>query len=183
VLVPVDLSTFSGDAFHCGLHLLTEIAGETPVEVEALHVVSFLDATAYRHRQIPPVPETTQEVLHLVEGDLARFLRDSQIDAATVESRVISGDPRVEILAELERRPADLVIMGTHGRGGFDRFLLGSVASAVAHEAPCSLLLVPPEAALAEALADAVVARTTPAWHLEGEERPAREPARSGTEG
>ena len=162
VLVPVDLSTLSGDAFHCGLHFLAEIAGDSPVEVAAFHAVTFLDLTAYRHRAVPPVPETTEEVLRLVEGEMARFLHDSKVDGEAVESRVVAGDPRVEVLQELERRPADLVIMGTHGRGGFDRFLLGSVSSSLAREAPCSLLLVPPEAALAEALADAVVARTTP---------------------
>lgn len=177
VLVPVDLSTLAGDALHCGLHFLTQIAGDSPIEVEALHAVTFLDAVAYRHRPEPPVPETTEEVLRLAEGEMARFLRDSQVDAEAVESRVVSGDPRIEVLLELERRPADLVIMGTHGRGGFDRFLLGSVASALAREAPCSLLMVPPEAALAEALADAVVARTTPAWHLDAEGRPVEEPA------
>jgi nucleotide-binding universal stress UspA family protein len=174
VLVPVDLSTLSGDAFHCGLHFLAQIAGETAIEVRAIYVLSFLDALAYRHRETPPVPATDEEVHRLAEADLRRFLRDSQVDDEAVEMAVLPGDPRVEILAELERRPADLVIMGTHGRGGFDRFLIGSVASTVAREAPCSLLLVPPEAALAEALADAVVARTTPAWHVEGSERPAR---------
>jgi nucleotide-binding universal stress UspA family protein len=67
-----------------------------------------------------------------------------------VETAVLSGEPRVEILRELEERPADLVVLGTHGRGGWDRLVLGSVASTVARKALCSVLVVPPEAALAE---------------------------------
>jgi len=45
--------------------------------------------------------------------------------------------------------------------------MLGSVASTVARKAPCSVLLISLDAALAEEIADAVTARMTPAWHRE----------------
>jgi hypothetical protein len=45
--------------------------------------------------------------------------------------------------------------------------MLGSVASAVARKAPCSVLMISPEAVLAEGIAEAITARTTPAWHRE----------------
>jgi nucleotide-binding universal stress UspA family protein len=45
--------------------------------------------------------------------------------------------------------PADLVVMGTHGRGGFERLMIGSVAERVLQKAPCPVLLVPPHAAAA----------------------------------
>jgi nucleotide-binding universal stress UspA family protein len=47
--------------------------------------------------------------------------------------------------------PADLVVIGTHGRSGFDRALLGSVAERVIHKAPCPVLTVPPSAHAASA--------------------------------
>ena len=84
-----------------------------------------------------------------------------------VETAVLSGEARFEILRELEERPVDLVVLGTHGRGGLDRLVLGSVAATVARQAPCSVLLISPEAALAEGISDAVSAQTTPAWHSE----------------
>src|SRR5690606_1361649 len=49
-----------------------------------------------------------------------------------------------EILRLLGDLSADLVVLGTHGRGLLKRFLLGSVASGVARRSPCPVLLVPP---------------------------------------
>ncbi|HSF42370.1 MAG TPA: universal stress protein [Thermoanaerobaculia bacterium] len=46
-----------------------------------------------------------------------------------------------------------MIVLGTHGRGGFERFLLGSVASSVVRNAGTSVLVIPPEAALEESLA------------------------------
>ena len=78
--------------------------------------------------------------------------------ALHLEATVLRGEARFEILHEVSRNPVDLVMLGTHGRGGFDRLMLGSVASKVAHKAPCSVLLISPEAALGEGLAEAVAA-------------------------
>jgi hypothetical protein len=63
----------------------------------------------------------------------------------------------------------DLVILGAHGRSGFDRLLLGSIASGVLRKAPCSVLTVPPVASLDEAIAEAVLEQTHPARHVESE--------------
>jgi hypothetical protein len=48
-----------------------------------------------------------------------------------------------------------------------DRLVLGSVASTVARKAPCSVLVISPEAALEEGICDAVLTQTEPAWHRE----------------
>ena len=71
------------------------------------------------------------------------------------------------VIARLTERPVDLVILGTHGRGGLDRLMIGSVAATVARKALCSVLVISPGAALAEGLSDAVTAQTMPAWHRE----------------
>lgn len=52
------------------------------------------------------------------------------------------GSPFMEILKVAEEAGADLVVLGTHGRRGFDRFVMGSVADRVTRKAPCSVLLV-----------------------------------------
>lgn len=52
------------------------------------------------------------------------------------------GEPASGILREVEDSGVDLVVMATHGRTGFRRFLLGSVAEKVARHAPCPVLLV-----------------------------------------
>ena len=57
-----------------------------------------------------------------------------------------SGDPQTTIVDQAISNSADLIVMGTHGRRGFKRLLLGSVTEAVLHEAPCPVLTVPPHA-------------------------------------
>jgi nucleotide-binding universal stress UspA family protein len=58
-----------------------------------------------------------------------------------VESEVRVGDPAGEIVAVATEWDADLVAMGTHGRSGIQRILLGSVARNVIQQAPCSVLV------------------------------------------
>ena len=59
-----------------------------------------------------------------------------------VEGRLLEGDPREQILELIEREAVSLLILGSHGRTGIARLLLGSVSShAVAHS-PCSVLVV-----------------------------------------
>lgn len=53
------------------------------------------------------------------------------------------GNPRVEILATAEEWKADLIILGTHGRTGFDHFISGSIAEGVARRSLCPVLIVP----------------------------------------
>ena len=55
---------------------------------------------------------------------------------------ILMGAPALAILQEAEASGPDLILMGSHGRRGVTRFLLGSVSHAVLHRAPCPLLIV-----------------------------------------
>jgi len=163
VLAPVDLSPLSGDAFQCGLHLLAQLAGGGKVQVRVVYALGFLDALAVRRAGGMPL----EQVECAAAEELQRFVLENRPEAPfRVETAVLPGEARFEILREVEEHPADLLILGTHGRGGLDRLVLGSVASTVARKASCSVLVVPPEAALGEGIADAVETQTVPAWHL-----------------
>jgi nucleotide-binding universal stress UspA family protein len=59
-----------------------------------------------------------------------------------VSTQVLEGPPKKMIVEEAERWGADLVVLGSHGHGPVARFLLGSVAQAVALHAPCSVEIV-----------------------------------------
>lgn len=59
------------------------------------------------------------------------------------EQRVRMGAPAAEIVAEATEWRADLIVVGTHGRTGASRAVLGSVAEAVMRDAPCSVLMIP----------------------------------------
>jgi nucleotide-binding universal stress UspA family protein len=54
----------------------------------------------------------------------------------------LEGDPASEIVRYAQESAADLVVMGTHGRTGVERLLMGSVAEKVLRDAPCSVLIV-----------------------------------------
>jgi nucleotide-binding universal stress UspA family protein len=54
----------------------------------------------------------------------------------------LEGDPATEIVRYARDAGIDLIVMGTHGRTGLERLLMGSVAEKVLREAPCSVLVV-----------------------------------------
>jgi nucleotide-binding universal stress UspA family protein len=70
-------------------------------------------------------------------------LRDSlDGDSVKITTEVLSGSPKQVILEEAEAFGADLIVVGSHGHGAFERFLLGSVSQAVALHAKCSVEIV-----------------------------------------
>jgi nucleotide-binding universal stress UspA family protein len=110
-----------------------------PTELRVLHVVpqgvgpesSVFDRTVVG-------PALTREVQ-------AAMARAGGAEEVKVSEELIRGDPpAAEILRYAKREQADLLVLGTHGHGVLARALVGSVASAVARSAPCSVLLVPP---------------------------------------
>jgi nucleotide-binding universal stress UspA family protein len=58
------------------------------------------------------------------------------------QTAVEEGDPKSRIIEQATRWKADTIVMGSHGRKGLDRFLMGSVAESVSRHAPCSVEIV-----------------------------------------
>ncbi len=63
------------------------------------------------------------------------------------EARVLEGDPRMALVDTAREERVDLVVVGSHGRTGISKLVLGSVASHVVTHAPCSVLVVKQAAA------------------------------------
>jgi nucleotide-binding universal stress UspA family protein len=59
-----------------------------------------------------------------------------------VERRLLAGDPAEAIIRLAQTEDVDMIVMGTHGRRGLTRLLMGSVAEAVVRAAPCPVLTV-----------------------------------------
>lgn len=153
VLLPVDLSPLSAEAFEIGLGLLAQIAPAAGVEripeVEAFFVVLEPETRAGAAEE-PRASAPLDAQAPIAEQELHRFVRAHQEAAAAswpVAVRVASGFVDSEILDRIEQWGPDLVILGTHGRGGFERFLLGSVAATVVRDGWTNVLVVPPLAA------------------------------------
>jgi nucleotide-binding universal stress UspA family protein len=66
--------------------------------------------------------------------------------ASELQAAKLAGDPRHALLDEARAFKADLIVVGSHGRSGVAKLLLGSVASHVVSHAPCSVLVVRPAA-------------------------------------
>jgi nucleotide-binding universal stress UspA family protein len=86
--------------------------------------------------------EQVAETRALVEG------AETELRAAgfATESRTATGDPRDVLLRLLEDERVDLIVMGSHGRTGLAKLLLGSVSSHVVTHAHCSVLVVKEDA-------------------------------------
>jgi nucleotide-binding universal stress UspA family protein len=88
--------------------------------------------------------ETLKEEEERASRDVAKTADEIAKRAPDLEvsTQILEGSPKKAIVEEAERWGADLIIVGAHGHGPAERFLLGSVAQEVAIHAPCSVEIV-----------------------------------------
>lgn len=149
-------------------HVLCPIDFSEPSKRALAYAVAFADWHQSRLAVMHVAPTFEPTIVPPVRYDEAGDVifpvqREEVLEALHRAAKAAGASPsRVEAVAEagaavpliLDRAvswPADLVVIGTHGRGGFDRALLGSVAERVMHKAPCPVLTVPPAAHAASA--------------------------------
>lgn len=77
-----------------------------------------------------------------VEEAVGRLKAGPESRKLNITSKVVFGSPKRVILEEADTYGADLIMIGSHGRGAWDRILLGSVSQAVAAHAKCSVEIV-----------------------------------------
>ena len=130
ILFPTDFS-HTGDA---ALALATSLASERGATLLIVHV------------EEPPAAYGSGEMYYGIPDPLTEDLR-SMLDnvvpadpAVPYEHRLITGDPASSIVRLAAEEGVELIVMGTHGRTGLMRLLMGSVAEAVVRRAPCPVL-------------------------------------------
>lgn len=90
----------------------------------------------------PELAEKREQQLNEAKASVAAASKALQAVGFAVSTRVVEADPRMAILDVAEESGTDLIVMGSHGRRGLKKFLLGSVAESVARHAHCSVLIV-----------------------------------------
>lgn len=133
-LVTVDLSPPSEAAFSAGLDLLARLGARS---VEALFLVSPFQGRVGDEKVDY---DTSLDAARRELGRMCEFHGYELLERPRAVVR--RGFPRQGILEEAERTGADLVVMGSHGRSGYERFLLGSVTEQVLRRAPVSVLVL-----------------------------------------
>jgi len=134
ILAPVDGSETSNLALIEAIRLAKDQQG-------ALRLIHVVDETAF------PIVEYGRDLRHASEkllADCAARVRDFGVSFDTKRLSINSLTRRVcdEINDEAKSWPADLIVIGTHGRRGFDRFWLGSVAESVIRTATKPVLII-----------------------------------------
>lgn len=136
--------------------ILLPIEGEDDISnaLQFLALQPFREAVAIDVIAVWPQPQLAwpvtlgqSKLLELRAIEEAQDRMKSVTDKLTrmnysAEAKVGMGDPAFAILEQAKASQADLILMGTHGRGGLARFLIGSVSHSVLHQADCPVLIV-----------------------------------------
>ncbi len=137
VLLAIDESKFSEAATHA----LIAQAKPEETEVRLLHVIEPVVIAGEGGFRIDS-EAMTQELRKKGEVLLTQTAQALRTVGFQVATAMEEGNPKSVIVDFAAKWPADLVIMGSHGRKGLDRFLLGSVSETVVRHAPCSVQIV-----------------------------------------
>lgn len=140
ILWPTDFSDYSFKALEAAVEVATKFSSELYI----MHVVSpatdsktplfpaQLDAVSYR-----------EKMKEIAERSLAEIIAEHVPKTLVLHQLVVFGNPAHEILrfAE-EQEEIDLIVIATHGKSGFKRFILGSVTERVVRHAGCAVLKI-----------------------------------------
>ena len=144
ILIAIDGSEQSEAAIDEIAHRLSPPEGEVRiVSVVEPFPTTYLPGDGVDMNVYDQMEKDTGEVARAtVEKAAAKLRAGDESSKFRVTTKVLSGSPKVVILEEAEAFGADLIIVGSHGHGAVERFLLGSVSQAVALHARCSVEIV-----------------------------------------
>jgi len=136
ILIATDGSEYTKNAVDYGI----DIAKSTGAKLFAIYVV---DTAAFASIPMDAAWESMYELLKQ-EGDLAikYVAQRAEAEGLEVEGNLIEGHPADEIIRYSEKNSISLIVMGTLGKSGLDRFLLGSVAEKVVRNSKIPVLVV-----------------------------------------
>lgn len=139
ILCPIDFSDFSQRA----LDHAVAIAKWYDSTITLLHVRGVVPVAAYAPGSgVVPPAALTPDAREALLAAMNRVAEEAGAGSA-FECEIADGSPASAIVARADTLSADLLVMGTHGRSGFERLVLGSVTEKVLRKAACPVLTVP----------------------------------------
>lgn len=136
ILVPTDFSETAGR----GVSMALELAKAFDVGVTLMHAT--LLPPDYQAPYVDQIDWPTEELKDHATRALDAAVAGAKARHAKVEPLLMVGDPPARILEAIKATGADLVVMGTHGRRGLARMLIGSVAEKIVRTAPVPVMTV-----------------------------------------
>jgi nucleotide-binding universal stress UspA family protein len=143
ILLAVDGSSFSDSA-------VAEVGSRPWPPATEIKVVTAFQVPITPSPEVWPISDEYYPALEQAAREQAQAVVDAAVtklatrldESLNVSGEVLNGPPREVILEEAERWPADLIVVGSHGYGTWQRLLLGSVSQAVVSHANCSVEVV-----------------------------------------
>jgi len=138
ILVPVDLSNQSTRAFKVAL----DIAKKRNSKITILTCLE-LDASHHLYYEARPSPQQIKKQTKVVKKYFEKLESLAEKNNISLKSKIlISGSAVNNIVTFAKSQKHDLVVIGSHGRTGFDKLLLGSVANGVSQKTKSPILIV-----------------------------------------
>lgn len=142
IMLPVDGSEVSNHAAEQGLMLAKALGSSVIFQyVVDISIVTLPDAEL----GISNIEAIRKSFTEQGNKVIASFSSSAREMGVGFEALITEGDVHDEILKTAEEKGAELIVMGTHGRRGLNRLLLGSVAESVTKRAHCPVLLIRPD--------------------------------------
>jgi nucleotide-binding universal stress UspA family protein len=138
ILFPTD---FSEGSFHA-LPFAVDLSKHYNSKLYILHVI--YDVAKATNSHIPHVSsdELYKEMSAWAQGEIESCCIEEIRGLPNVEKVVLKGIPYEEVIEFAEKQKIDMIVMGTYGRKGLERFLFGSTAERVVRRAPCPVMTV-----------------------------------------
>ncbi len=138
ILFPTDFSEGSNHA----LHFAADFAKHYDAKLYILHVIYDVMKATSSHIPHVSTDELYEELDKWAMDEISNCCVEEVRNLKDVEKKVVKGVPYEEIIKIASDEKIDIIVMGTYGRTGLDRFLFGSTAERVVRKAPCPVLTV-----------------------------------------
>ncbi len=138
ILFPTDFSEGSSHA----LPYAVDLSKHYNARLYILHIIYDIFKATNSHIPHISADELYREMFEWAQKEIENCGIEEIRGLANVEKVVLKGIPYEEIIKFAAKEKVDMIVMGTYGRAGLERFLFGSTAERVVRKAPCPVMTV-----------------------------------------